>query len=59
MNVNPGGMQPAMHSTAWNGHVQTMVYPDSIPKGVKAVLEERGVHTKGLKEVDMRERLKT
>ena len=59
MNVNPGGMQPAMRSTTWNGHVQTMVYPDGTPKGMKAVLQERGVHTKGLKAADMRERLKT
>ena len=59
MNVNPGGMQLAMRSTTWNGHVQTMVYPDGTPKGMKTVLEERRVYTKGLKAADMGERLKT
>ena len=36
-----------------------MVYPDGTPKGMKTVLEERRVYTKGLKAADMGERLKT
>ena len=59
MNVHPGGMQPAMRSTIWDGKVQTMVYPDGTPKGMKAVLEERGIDTKRMKAANMREKLKS
>ena len=31
MNVNPGGMQPAMRSTIWNGRIQKMVYRNGTP----------------------------
>ena len=59
MNVNPGGMQPVMRSTVWNGNVQSMVYPNGTPKGMKAVLEERGVNTKGMKAPQLKEKLKS
>ena len=59
MNVNPGGMQPAMRNTTWNGHVQKMVFPDGTTKGMKLVLEERGVNTKGMKAPQLREKLKS
>ena len=39
MNVHPGGMQPKMRSTTWEGRTQTMAYRDGTPKGMKAVLE--------------------
>ena len=53
MNVNPGGKQPKMRSTNWNGQVQLMTLPDGTPKGMKMVLEERGVCTEGKKAKDM------
>ncbi len=59
MNVHPGGMQPAMRDTTWNGRTQKMVYPDGTPKGMKAILEERGVVTIKMKAPDMREKLKS
>ena len=59
MNVNPGGMQPIMRDTMWEGKVQTMVKPDGTAKGMKAVLQERGVDIKGMKAPDMRAKLKT
>ena len=51
MNLNPGGKQPIMRDTIFNGQVQTMVfpsdYPDEIlrrkPKGMKVILQERGL----------------
>ena len=57
MNLNPGGKQPIMRDTIFNGQVQTMVfpsdYPDEIlrgkPKGMKVILQERGLWNLGLK----------
>ena len=48
MNVRPGGKQPKMRETVFNGEVQQMVLPDGRPKGMKMVLQERGVDTKGM-----------
>ena len=48
MNVNPGGKQPVQRSTEWNGEIQHMVLPDGTPKGLRLVLEERGVNTRGM-----------
>ena len=45
MNVKDGGKQPFMKDTTWNGTVQTIVWPDGVQKGMKTVLEERGVLT--------------
>lgn len=58
MNVHPGGMQPAMRNTTWNGEIQTLVFDDGTPKGMKRTLEERGVETKGMRAAEMREMLK-
>ena len=57
MNVLPGGKQPAMRDTTWQERVQQMVYPDGTPKGMKAILEERGVNTRKMKVNDMRKKL--
>ena len=54
MNVNPGGSQPKMRNTMWNGSAQTMVH-NGVPK---KVLEERGVNIMGMKAEDMRKVLK-
>ena len=54
MNVKPGGKQPRMHDTIWNGKVQKMVFPDGTPKGLKAVLIERGIDVTKMKLEDTR-----
>ena len=59
MNVGPGGKQPKMRDTVWEGHVQKMVDRNGIPKGMKAILEERGVDTVGMKGTDMRKLIKS
>ena len=59
MNVNPGGKQPAMRSTVWDGAPQEMTLPDGTPKGLRIVLEERGVNTCGMNAKKMREILAT
>ena len=41
MNVNPGGKQPVMRGTVWNGEVQKLVDSKGIPKGLKVISEER------------------
>lgn len=48
MNVRDGGKQPFMRDTTWNGNVQKMVTPNGIQKGMRTVLEERGVDTGGM-----------
>ena len=40
MNVRPGGKQPVMRSTEFDGIQQTIVLPDSRPRGLKMVLQE-------------------
>ena len=47
MNVRPGGKQPKLRDTVFNGQIQSMVLEDGQPKGMKLVLEERGVDTTG------------
>ena len=36
-----------------------MVLPDGRPKGMKLILQERGVNTKGMKDADMRAALES
>lgn len=49
MNVTPGGKQPAMRDTFHEGNVQRMVFDDGTPKGLRRVLDERGVDTSMMK----------
>ena len=58
MNVGPGGKQPKMRDAWWGGEVQKMVNEDGIPKGMRHILEERGVDTTKMKAKDMRDLLK-
>ena len=54
MNLRPGGAQPQMRDIIWAGKVQQhMVMPDGTPKGLKMVLEERGINTARMKADDM------
>ena len=43
VNVKPGGAQPAMRDTMCGRKVQKMVMEDGTPKGMKTVLEKRGI----------------
>ena len=54
MNVKPGGVQPVMRDTISQGKVQKMVLPNGQPKGMKMILEERGVDTDRMKAADMK-----
>ena len=54
MNVKPGGAQPKMRDTIWAGKKQSMVLSNGRPKGMKMVLEERGIDTENMKAADMR-----
>ena len=44
MNVHPGGKQPQMHP----GCPRMMVDRQGVPKGLRQVLEEGSVYTKGM-----------
>ena len=54
MNVHPGGKQPDMRDTLWNGKVQKMVLEYRRPKGIKIVLKELGIDTTYTNATDMR-----
>lgn len=58
MNVNPGGKQRVMCDGWWGGKPQKMNYSLGVPKGLRVVLDERGVNTRGLNADRMREILK-
>ena len=58
MNVKDGGKQPRMRDTMWNGAVQQMVTAESEQKGMRTVLQERGVNTEGMNASMLRERLR-
>ena len=45
MNVNPGEKQRVMHDDWWGGKPQPRNYAIGVPKGLRVVLEERGVDT--------------
>lgn len=53
INAKPGGKQPRMRDTVWQGNLQRMVYIIGIPKGLEQVLAERGVNTNGMKLEDV------
>lgn len=57
MNVRPGGKQSVMRNTVYNGIQQTMVLPDGRPKGLKIVLQERGIDIRGMNADKLREEL--
>ena len=43
-----------MRDTVWNGEVQKMVDENGTPKGMRNILQERGVDTTGMRVKDMR-----
>ena len=45
MNVSPGGKQRVMRDGWWGGKPQSMNFSLGIPRGIRCVLEERGVDT--------------
>ena len=58
MNVGPGGKQPKMRDTVWDGGVQKLVDNCGTPRDMRAVLEKGGVDTTGMKAKEMRDALK-
>lgn len=61
MNARPGGKQPLMHDTMWNGRVQSMKknvlvrgQQKWIPRGLIEILNERGCYHHKMKLEDMR-----
>ena len=57
MNVKDGGKQPFMKNTVWMGCDQEMVTSQGIQKGMRTVLEERGVDIGGMNADKLRELL--
>ena len=57
MNAKPGGKQPKLRDTVWQGKAQRMVFNIGIPKGLKQVLTERGKYHPGIKLEEMRAEL--
>lgn len=57
MNAKPGGKQPKMEDTVWQGKLQYLVFNTGIPKGLIQVLTERGKYHKDMKLDDMRAEL--
>ena len=53
MNVSDGGKQPYLRDTVWDGKPQKMVTSDGLQKGLKRVLQERGVNVKKMLRDDM------
>ena len=58
MNVNPGDKQWVMHDGYWNGKVCKMNFAIGIPKGLRVILQERGIDTTNMNADQMREVLK-
>ena len=54
MNEKRKGKQPVTHDAIYNGKAQKMVLPDGTPKGMKLVLQERGIDVSKMKANDMR-----
>lgn len=66
MNAKPGGKQPLMHDTVYNGKPQSMKkrilvggHYQWIPKGLIEVLTERGCYNRTMKLEDMRKEIAT
>ena len=54
MNVWPGKRQPRMRDTTWAGQPQRLVDVNGVPKGMKQVLQERGINSDQMRAEDMR-----
>ena len=59
MNAKPGGKQPAMRDTIWNGRPQKMVFNIGVPKGLIQVLRERKRYVPKMKLEEMRREITT
>ena len=44
-HVNPGSKQRLMRDTVWQGRVQKMTYSVGVPKGMRVILQVRGIDT--------------
>ena len=45
MNIKQGGKHPVMYDTIWAHRPQQPTFAIGIPKGLRCVLEERGINT--------------
>ena len=43
LNIKDGGNQPALRDTVWKGEVQKLTLEDGTPKGLRRILQERGL----------------
>ena len=59
MNAKPGGKQPLLRDTVWDGKVQRMVYSIGVAKGLIQVLKERGRYRPGMKLEEMKAEIST
>ena len=59
MNVNPGGKQRVMRDGWWDCKPQKMNYTLGMPKGLRVVLQKRGVDTRNMNAEQMRRVLKS
>ena len=59
MNVNPGGKQHIMRDGWWGGKPQATNFALGVPKGLRNVLEERGVDTRSMNADVMRTTLRS
>ena len=57
MNLSDGGKQLFLRETVWDGKLQKPIISTGFQKGLKTLLEERGVSTIGLKKEDMVEKV--
>ena len=57
MNAKPGGKQPLMRDTIWDGKSQWMVFSIGVAKGLIQVLKERGKYRAGMKLEEMRQEI--
>lgn len=51
MNLDSGGAQKKMRDGFFNGNVQKMNFEDGTPKGMKIILQERGLWSNGLRKI--------
>ena len=53
MNVKPGGKSPVMHDAVLNGNSQKIILDDRRLKGMKFILQKRGIDVSGMNVEDM------
>ena len=57
LNVRDGGKRPFVRDIVWHAEIHQMVTAEDVQKGMRTVLEERVVDTRGMNTKKMREQL--